>query len=133
MYRWVDHTGELELKIESESEAGIFSDAAQAVGELLIEEEAPPADARRKREITVTAVDRPRLLAAWLGELAFLAETQGLVPTGLAHLQIGEGVVDATIVGHVANPPHLIKAVTYHRLSFEQLDGRWHARAVLDV
>jgi SHS2 domain-containing protein len=133
MYRWVEHTGELELEIESESEEGVFTEAVDAVAELLADEEDAPEGPRSEREVSVAGVDRPRLLAAWLGELAFLAETEGLVPIGLRQLRIGEGALGATIVAQRTDPPHLIKAVTYHRLSFEQLDGRWRARAVLDV
>jgi SHS2 domain-containing protein len=69
----------------------------------------------------------------WLGELAFLAETEGLIPDRASDLRVGEGTVDATIHGRRADPPHLIKAVTYHRLAFEAHDGRWRARVVLDV
>jgi SHS2 domain-containing protein len=133
MYRWVEHTGELELEIESDSEAGVLTEAVDAVGELLAEDEETPDGPRLEREITLTAVDRPRLLAAWLGELAFLAETEGLVPSGLRQLRVGESTLDAVVFAHRADPPHLIKAVTYHRLSFEQVDGRWRAHAVLDV
>jgi len=37
------------------------------------------------------------------------------------------------VVGHRGTPPHLIKAVTLHRLVFEPDDGGWRARVVLDV
>jgi SHS2 domain-containing protein len=133
MYRWVEHTGELQLEIESESEEELFTEAVDAIGGLLADDEDGPDGPRLEREITLTAADRPRLLAAWLGELAFLAETEGLVPTGLRRLRIGDGALEATVCGHRGDPPHLIKAVTYHRLSCEKVDGGWRARAVLDV
>ena len=37
-YRWVEHTGELELKIEAATEEGVFSDALTAIAELLDED-----------------------------------------------------------------------------------------------
>lgn len=137
MYRWIEHTGEVELEIDSDSEESVFADALDAVSELLRdaddEDFAGAAGPRLERTISLTAEDRARLLAAWLGELAFLAETEGLVPDGLSDLRVGNGVLDATVHGYESDPPHLIKAVTYHRLWFAPQRGRWRAHAVLDV
>jgi SHS2 domain-containing protein len=132
----MEHTGEVELEIESESERDVFADAFAAVSELLQDsdgDEPGAGEPRVERAISVAAEDRPRLLAAWLGELAFLAETEGLVPEALEDLQVGDRILHATVCGRLADPPHLIKAVTYHRLAFERYGGRWRARAVLDV
>jgi SHS2 domain-containing protein len=37
------------------------------------------------------------------------------------------------VSGTRASPPHLVKAVTYHRLEMHEQDGTWRARVVLDV
>ena len=76
--------------------------------------------------------DAAVLLADWIGELEFLAETAGLYPRD-ADLDVGDGRVEATVRGTTGDPPHVVKAVTYHRLSFERRDGGWHATVVLDV
>ena len=34
-YRWVEHTAEVEVEIEAESEEAVFADALQALGELV--------------------------------------------------------------------------------------------------
>lgn len=137
MYRWVEHTGELELEIDAESEERVFADALEALGHLLRGDDEEhgrvPAGEPVEHAIEVDGTDRPRLLAAWLGELAFLAETEGLVCDGVTGLRLGDGTLHASIHGHAADPPHLVKAVTYHRLAFEEHEGRWRARAVLDV
>ena len=72
------------------------------------------------------------LLADWIGELAFLAETAGLYPRD-ADLAVDGGSLDATVRGTTGDPPHVVKAVTYHRLSLDQRDDGWHATVVLDV
>jgi SHS2 domain-containing protein len=145
VYRWLEHTGEMELEIEADSEREVFVDAMEAVRELLCDGddrethggdrgEADDAGAPLvERAISLAAEDRPRLLALWLGELAFVAETEGLVPEELGELRLGDGVLDASVRARRSDPPHLIKAVTYHRLAFEPRGGRWRARAVLDV
>ena len=130
MYRWVDHTGELELAIEAPTQAAVFEDALAALAELLED------DARGEavsQEVSVRASGQETLLAEWLAELAFLAETRGLVPLRATRLRLGEGSLVATVEGRLGAPPQLVKAVTYHRLSLRRSGGRWHATVVLDV
>ena len=136
MYRWVEHTSELELEISATTEDGVLSESIRAMVELMAGEDAvePPAsEAGELRVIRVEAPDRPRLLAELLGEIAFLAETERFVPVDLERLGVTEGRVEATIRGRVGDPPHLVKAVTYHRLAFEPDGAGYRATAVLDV
>jgi SHS2 domain-containing protein len=129
-YRWVEHTGELELELDAPNERGIFEAGLHAMRELLSGD-----DARARMEVSVelSASDRALLIADWLGELAYLAETRGLVPESLASFELNDEGAKATVVGTVGDPPHLVKGATYHRLRFEPVDGGWHARVVLDV
>jgi SHS2 domain-containing protein len=83
--------------------------------------------------VELTGSDRAALLADWLGELAFLGETRGLVPDRLASLELTDDGVSALVHGRAGDPPHLVKGVTYHRLRFERSDDGWRARVVLDV
>jgi SHS2 domain-containing protein len=132
MYRWVEHTGELEVEIEAPTEADVFGHAFEAMRELLAsasgaDEPAPP------REVSITASDRAALLAEWLAELAFLAESEGLVPERLVSLELGDRELRAVVEGRRGRPPHLVKAATYHRLSLEPAGNGWRATVVLDV
>jgi SHS2 domain-containing protein len=128
-YGWGEHTGELELWVTASSERGVFLEALRALVELLGNEGVE----NEWRDVAVAAADRPRLLAGWLEELAFLAETEGFVPERAEELVLAPAGVTARVVGHRGTPPHLIKAVTLHRLAFEPDDGGWRARVVLDV
>jgi SHS2 domain-containing protein len=157
MYRWVDHTGELELEIEAPDERAVFEEAVAAVRELTgesaengdgdgeidsrrgaaaadesgkIDATTPPSESRK---IEVTAPDRAALLVGWLEELFFLAETQGFVPLRVTRLELAAERLEATVEGRLGHPRHLVKAVTYHGLSLEPSGGRWRARVVLDV
>ncbi len=129
-FRWVEHTGELEVELEADSERGLFVAGFEALRELLTGEESA---ARLEIPVELTNADRAALLADWLGELAFLGETRGLVPGRLAELALRPGGLRATVEGSAGWPPHLVKGATYHRLRFERDDGRWLARVVLDV
>jgi SHS2 domain-containing protein len=130
MYRWVDHTAELELEIEAPSEEAVFEEALAALAELAGDADGPSTT----REVEVEAPDRALLLVEWLGELVYLSETEELVPERVASLELAGTCVRATIEGRRAEPRHLVKAVTLHRLELLR-DAKvgWRARVVLDV
>ena len=130
MYEWVEHTAELELRLEAASEADVFADAVAALAELLGEH---PGGEPAEHDVAAVAADRPALLAELIGELVFLAETQDFVPERLSALELGDDRLRATVVGRRGRPPHLVKAVTYHGLELRRHNDDWHARIVLDV
>ncbi len=130
MHRWAEHTGELQLEIEADSEAGVFAEGFRAMRDLLDGE--APAAGGTMRDVALAARDAGALLADWLGELAVLAE-QGLLPQRLASLELRGSKLYATVECRLAEAPHLVKAATYHRLLLQQDGERWRARVVLDV
>jgi SHS2 domain-containing protein len=130
MYRWVDHTGELELEIEAPDERAVFADAVAALRELM---EDDSRETGETRELDIAAADRATLLAECLGELIFYAETEDFVPIELGRFELGATRLSTTVHGHRGRPPHLVKAVTYHRLAFDRSAGGWRATVVLDV
>lgn len=129
MYRWVEHTGEVELAIEANTEPDVFADALAAFVDLLGIEDV----AEEEREIKTAARDRPGLLAAWMDELVFLVDVDGFEPVALRDLELGEDSLRAVVTGHFGDPSPLVKGVTYHRLSFEPIDSGYRATVVLDV
>jgi SHS2 domain-containing protein len=131
-HKWIEHTAELQLELHATSEAGVFRQAIDALRELL-EDEAPEPGAPAQRPVEVEATDRGALLAEWLAELVFLAETEGLVPESVDDLVVGEDSVTGVVRGRLAQPPHLVKAVTYHDLELRRDRDGWRGNVVLDV
>jgi len=129
-YRWVDHTAELELSLDCPTEAAVFEDAVRALAELL-------GDGRTAGpvavELALREADRATLLASWLDELVFRVETEGLVPEAAESVELDAGGLHARVRGHRGEPRHLVKGVTYHRLSFEPAGDGYRATVVLDV
>jgi SHS2 domain-containing protein len=130
MYRWIEHTAELELALEASDERQVFADALTAFAELV---DTSPSGAHVRHEITLRSPERATLLADWLGELVFLAETEFFVPERVVELELESDELRATVEGRVGEPPHLVKAVTYHGLEFEKEEGWVRAQVVLDV
>jgi SHS2 domain-containing protein len=133
VYRWVDHTAELELHVAAPTEEEVLTEAMDALRELLVERMDDPGGEPATHEVHASAPDRPTLLAEWLSELVYLAEAEGFVPQRADSLRLSEDAVDARVSGVRAAPSSLVKAVTYHRLEMAPADGTWRATVVLDV
>jgi SHS2 domain-containing protein len=130
VYRWIDHTAELELHIEAPTAEGVLAEAAAALAELL---GGGDGESAGTRTVAVEAGDRAALLAAFVEELVYLAESEQLVPTQVSAIELGKTHVRAEVEFERGDPPHLVKAVTYHRLAFEPHGPGYRATAVLDV
>ena len=129
-YRWVEHTGELELEIAAPTEEQVFGDALKALAEVLGDDD---HGSDVSHEIRVAGRERAVLLVEWLEELVYLAETQSLVPREAERIELSEGCVIASIRCHRGNPRPLVKAATYHRLAFAPTRDGFRAMVVLDV
>jgi SHS2 domain-containing protein len=130
VYRWVEHTGEVELEIEASTEEEIFSESLAGLAELL---GGTPGGKPARHVLELTASDRAALLVEWLNELVFLAETEAFLPDRVAEIDLRELELRATVTGRRGDPTPLIKGVTYNHLDFSRRDGGWQARVVLDV
>jgi SHS2 domain-containing protein len=130
LYEWIEHTAELQLRIEAASAEDVFRDALAALAEL-IDDGTPGPSARHRVE--VEEADRAALLVAWLEELVFLADTAAFVPERAENLELQASRLRASVAGHVGRPVPLVKAVTYHGLELAQRQRRWVATVVLDV
>lgn len=130
MYRWLEHTSEIELLIEDETPEAVFVEAMVALGDIL-------GDSRGgepvTHEVRIRAPDRAALLAAWMEELVYLAEADGFIPHRIERLELDAATLGALVGGERSVPQSLIKAVTYHRLEMEPVDGGWRGRVILDV
>jgi SHS2 domain-containing protein len=136
VYRWLEHTSEVELELCADSERGVFEDAVVALAELLGVTEAPRGRPTELRTVAVDSDrqgDRAALLVAWLEELVFLAESVGFVGLRVADFELAGSRLVACVAGLVGDPPPLVKAVTLHGLRFEPRDGGYLARVILDV
>jgi SHS2 domain-containing protein len=129
-HAWGEHVGELELRLEAPDERSVFLAAVDAMRELLGDDGDGP---RASFDVTAEGRERAVLLAAWIEELVFLAEHDGVVPVAVSDLVLGPASVRAQVSGYRGSPPHLVKAVTYHRLRFEADGTGWRANVVLDV
>jgi SHS2 domain-containing protein len=117
-----DHTADVGVRAWGPDLPTAFAQAARGVSSLLV-----PLDTIREattRELSVAAGDPESLLVAWLDELLFVFETEGLIfarfdvalptPTTLTATAHGEPFDPARHRGGV-----VVKAATYHQIAVD--------------
>jgi len=130
VYRFADHTGELELEVEAASVEEVFAEALEAFAEIIrTDDVGRPA----RHEIELQAPDRATLLVDWLSELVYLADSEGFVPERATSIELRGARLRATVEGRSGRPSPLVKAVTYHGLALKRKGDGYSARIVFDV
>jgi SHS2 domain-containing protein len=135
-YELLDHTGDLGIRIWAEDVKGIFHEAARALFAIITD--LNRVTVRVNRKITVEAAAVDELLVAWLSELLYLYEVEGLLLCDFAITDIAEGNVKGVAMGEKFDEGrHIIKtsikAVTYHQLEIQERDGHWQAQVIFDM
>jgi len=140
-FRSFDHTADVGIEVRGESLPDLLETAAQAVFSLAIED--GPTAVEVEQEIGVEPGPGLQSLedvfVAWLQELLFRFDTEGLVPLEFHFAKAGPRRIRARVgFGRFDPKRHRaateVKAVTYHELAVrEEAGGAWSARFILDV
>jgi SHS2 domain-containing protein len=132
-HRFVEHTGELELRLEAADFASLLEEAARALAEIMAED-AGGSPTRAPEQVELTASDRESLLVDWLNELVYRAEVNKCVYGDLHVDRANDKHLEATLRGREPSYPRTsVKAATWHRLHVLETPGGFEATVVLDV
>ena len=130
-YRELEHTADWELEVWAPDLAGLFEQAARGMYALAgMQLMAAP---RQERTIRLDAPDAETLLVAFLQELLYLGEMEGL---GFDEFEIvlKDFAMAARVQGaRIAALDKEIKAVTFHKLSVEATVRGLSVNIVFDV
>ena len=130
-FRELEHTADWELEVWAPDLAGLLEQAARGMYSLSGVGLRPAP--RKSVELTFTRQDLESLLVAFLSELLWLGEKDGLGFDGY-EFQLDQDQVIARIEGApIMRIAKEIKAVTYHRLQVINQPGRLTVRIVFDV
>ena len=131
----LDHIGEIGVQGYGRSLGQAFSQAARGMFSLMVELES--IEERESRQIEVRARDLDALLVAWLNELVYLFDLEGLLFRRFVIGQITQQHLQATCWGEPLSPQRHqlklgVKAATYHMAEVRQ-DNGWQAKVILDI
>lgn len=131
-YREVDHTADWALHVWASTLEELFVDAARGMYALAGATVQHGPEGRR--QIEVSAEDYESLLVAWLQELLFITESQGVVFQDFRVEALTPSTLRAAALGGAAGRlTKMIKAVTYHNLSIQPVPEGYAATVVFDV
>jgi SHS2 domain-containing protein len=135
-YELLDHTGDLGMRVWAANIKEIFQEAARALFDIITDLD--KVEVRITREVTVQGPGREELLVAWLNELLYLYEVEGLLLCDFTLIEINERSLKAVAMGEKYHEGRhaiktSIKAVTYHQLEIREKDGRWQAQVIFDI
>ena len=144
---FLDHTADLQVRLQAESPEGLFELGAQLLFELLTDQS--PSDIECETgdplKLCLEAAVPAELFARWLEELVFLLDARSLAPLCAQvtlDLKVESAALSATVVFVTLDAlraaglelHRIPKAVTRHKLCFEGLpSGQWLAEVVFDV
>jgi SHS2 domain-containing protein len=108
-----------------------------AYGTFMLMADLPSYQSTESRDIKVAADDAVGILMAWLKELLYVFEVDQVLPVEFRVNAIADGNLAAK-VGVRAFGPDIewlgqVKAVTYHEMKVEKLDGGYRVQAIVDV
>jgi SHS2 domain-containing protein len=135
-YEFLDHTGDLGIRVWAVDVKGLFQEAARALFDIITDLE--KVEVQLNREVAVQGLGQEQLLVAWLSELLYLHEVKGLLFCDFALAEIDEGNVKGVARGEEFDEGRhpiktSIKAVTYHQLEIKEENGRWQAQVIFDI
>jgi SHS2 domain-containing protein len=135
-YEFVDHTGDLGVRVFGESLPRLFEQAAEALTFILTDPEA--IQIKETRKLLLEAKTDEELLITWLNELVYLFDTEGLLFKAYDVLSIHDHRLEALARGEIyVEGRHpiktTVKAATYHQLKIEHPRGVWTAQVIFDL
>lgn len=138
MFEFFDHTGNIGVRVEAPTPAGLFEQAAVAMTDALTT--ASAVEPRSSDELSLESSELDLLLVDWLSELLFRFETRSWLVARATVEIISADVyrLGARIEGEPLDPARhsrkvLLKAVTYHGLEVKQQGDLWVARIIFDL
>ena len=136
IYTPLSHTGDLGILVYGSDLPALFAHAAWAMFDVI--SDVTTIRPLHTTTVDVEAIDLEDLLVRWLSELLYLYDTQRFLSCGATFTVLEPTHLTATVRGEPFDPTHHpidteLKAVTYHQIAVEQVEGRWQARVIFDL
>ena len=143
-FEQVSHTADLKIRVYGKTLADLFRNAVigmfQSIGPQVpgcrVENERLICDQLTvKHDIEVASIDLEALLVDFLSEALYLSDVYNEAYLDAKIHKVNDKSIQATLYGVKVTGFEVveIKAVTYHELKIEQVEGLWQADIVFDI
>ena len=135
-FEFVDHTGDLGVRVSGESLPRLFEQAAEALTFILTDPET--IRIKETRKLLLQAKTDEELLITWLNEFVYLFDTEGLLFKAFEVLSVHDHHLEARAQGEIYMEGRhpiktAVKAATYHQLKISRHQGVWTAQVIFDL
>ena len=135
-FEFVDHTGDLGVRVFGESLPELFQQAAEALTFIITDPET--IRIKESRKFLLKAETDEELLITWLNEFVYLFDTEGVLFKIFEVLSIHDHHLEALAQGEIYMEGRhpiktAVKAATYHQLKIENHQGVWTAQVIFDL
>jgi SHS2 domain-containing protein len=136
MYETFEHTADLGLRIRAADLDTLFAEAGQALFSIIVEDLAT-IQPQQRLEVRLATEERELLLFDWLRELLYRFDAEHLLFCRF-EVHVGADGVNASAWGEPLDRArhalgHEVKAITYHALRLEPIEGGWEAEVIVDI
>jgi SHS2 domain-containing protein len=137
-YREIEHTADVGLELEAPDLKAAFELAAASMFDLMCDLDGVGDDVSRTVRVRARDADLENMMVRWLSELLFVFATEGLLLSRFDVRKLTRDAIEADVAGERYDPSRHafkteLKAVTYHDMAVEEVDGRWHVRVIFDT
>ncbi len=139
----IPHTADLQIRVFGSTLQELFANALNGMFQVieprtddctLVEGRLVCKALPVTHAVTVKAADRESLLVDFLSEAVYLSDVHNEAYFAVTFDRFDSAAVQATIRGVPVHGFSIeIKAVTYHGLKIEQVDGEWQTDIVFDI
>ena len=135
-YEVIDHTADLGMVVKGADASDLFTNAAYAMIDLMIEGDT--GGKGTKRQITIEGEDYSDLMVRWLGEILYLFDGEHVLVSAIEISSISPIQLKSALTLVPLKRGHHeilreIKAVTYHQIAVEETPHEWEARVIFDI
>jgi SHS2 domain-containing protein len=138
IFRFFDHVADVGMEVTADSAADLFVTAGKGLMEWI--GMPPSTTAACESLVDVSAEDLDSLLVGWLQELLYRFYCLHLYLIDATAFELNadlpkvKAILREKVWEESLSPNYReVKAVTYHNLKIEQVDGRWHVSVILDI
>lgn len=130
----LEHTADARVRVRAGTLEGLFSEAGRALMQVMY---GRPGRDGLSRSVFVQGDDLESLMHAFLSEILFITEVDGLVISG-AEVRIGEGIVEGVVRGEpfsrdIHNAGRGVKGISYSGLSIVRDKESYILDVIFDV
>ena len=132
----IDHTADIGIAAYGSDLKEAFAGAAAGMFSLMVE--LASVEESTSRKVVVSADNREDLLVAWLNELIYLHDTEGILFSRFIVRHLSEKELEADCYGEKFDISRHgiktgVKAATYHNVRIEEESGGCRVQVLLDI